>query len=118
MVGRRDTRRQARQVADVRRAMIDDLVALADLNYDEANRELTRRAGGVVLDEDGLTCFAGAHWLPVLMNGVVRTRPDVAPAAVLERARRFFTARDRGFSVILHGEQDRDLAAACEASGL
>jgi ribosomal protein S18 acetylase RimI-like enzyme len=98
--------------------VIEDLIALADLNHDEAYRELTRRAGGVVLDEDGLTCFAGAHELPVLMNGVVRTRRDVPPATVLERARRFFTPRERGFSVITHGEADRDLAAACEAAGL
>jgi len=31
-----------------------DLVLLSDLNYAEAFRELTRRARGVVHDEDGL----------------------------------------------------------------
>jgi hypothetical protein len=95
-----------------------ELVHLADLNHDEAYRELTRRAGGVVLDEGGVTCWAGADPLPVLANAAVRTRRDVPPATVLERARTFFATHGRGFSVILHGAADADLAAACEAAGL
>jgi ribosomal protein S18 acetylase RimI-like enzyme len=99
---------------------LDDatLVTLSDLNHVEANRELVRRAGGVVHDEDGLTFWAGAHPLPVLANAVVRTEARVAPAAVLERARAFFRARRRGFSVILCGAADAELAPACEAAGL
>lgn len=94
------------------------LVELADLNHAEANRELTRRAGGTVLDADGLTCWAGAHPLPVLANAVVRTGSDVPAVRVIEQARRFFGARGRGFSVILQGERDADLRPVCEAAGL
>src|SRR5262249_32709714 len=42
-----------------------DLRELCDLNYAEALRELTRRAGGVVHDEGGLLLYAGTHPLPV-----------------------------------------------------
>ncbi|MGH7894555.1 MAG: GNAT family N-acetyltransferase [Candidatus Binatia bacterium] len=94
------------------------LAQLSDLNYVEAYRELSRRAGGVVLDEDGLTCWVGAHPLPVLANGVARIDHRVGPARVLERARAFFGAHRRGFSVILQGERDADLRPVCEAAGL
>ena len=99
---------------------LDDavLVELSDLNHVEANRELARRAGGVVLDEDGLTCWAGAHPLPVLANAVMRTDRRVRAPVVLERARRFFAAHRRGFSVILCGAADADLAPVCEAAGM
>jgi ribosomal protein S18 acetylase RimI-like enzyme len=95
----------------------DERLLLADLNYAEAMRELTRRAGGVVLDEDGLLLFASPHPLPVLANGVMRTG-DVPPEAVLARARAFFDARARGFSVFVRAHADADLRAACEAERL
>jgi hypothetical protein len=94
------------------------LVELSDLNHLEANRELARRAGGIVVDEDGLTCWLGAHPLPALVNAAVRTDPAVPPADVLARASRFFAAHRRGFSVMLAGAADVDLAPACEAAGL
>ncbi len=99
---------------------LDDaaLVELSDLNHLEANRELARRAGGVVVDEDGLTCWAGAHPLPVLANAVVRTDARVPGELVLERARRFFATHRRGFTVLLCGDADRDLAPVCESAGL
>ena len=101
-------------------AALDDalLIALSDLNHVEANRELARRAGGTVVDEDGLTFWAGAHPLPVLANAVVRSDPRIGGPAVLERARRFFAARQRGFSVILCGAADAALAPVCESAGL
>jgi len=95
----------------------DERLLLSDLNYAEAMRELTRRAGGVVLDEDGLLLFASPHPLPVLANGVMRTGP-VAPVDVLARARDFFAARSRGFSVFIRAHRDADLRAAGEAAGL
>jgi hypothetical protein len=51
----------------------EELIELSDLNYAEANRELSRRAGGTVLDADDLLLFAGGHPLPVLCNAVMRT---------------------------------------------
>ena len=92
------------------------LVTLADLNHLEAYRELTRRAGGAVVDEDGLTFWAGAHALPVLVNAVVRTDPHVPAADVLTRARAFFARRRRGFTVLLFGTRDGDLRPVCESA--
>jgi len=43
----------------------DERILLSDLNYAETLRELTRRAGGVVHDEDGLLCYAGANPFPI-----------------------------------------------------
>ncbi len=94
------------------------LLELSDLNHVEANRELARRAGGVVLDEDGLTFWAGAHPLPVLANAVVRTDPRVPATTVLANARRFFAAHRRGFSVLLCGAADDDVRPVCESAGL
>jgi hypothetical protein len=100
------------------RGSVPDLVALSDLNYTEAMRELTRRAGGIVLDEDGICLFAGTHPLPVLCNGVIRTDPRRDPADVLARARAFFTRHERGFSVLVCGRADADLRAAAAGAGL
>lgn len=94
------------------------LVVLSDLNHLEANRELARRAGGTVLDEPGITYWAGAHPLPVLANAVARTDTRVPGSELLARARRFFAAHRRGFSVLLMGDADRDLSPLCEAEGL
>ena len=40
-------------------------IELSDLNYAEAMRDLSRRAGGIVHDEDGVLLFTGGHSLPV-----------------------------------------------------
>jgi len=94
-----------------------ELIELCDLNYTEANRELARRAGGVVHDEDGLMLYAGNHPLPVLVNGVVRTATRITPADLLARADGFFGARGRGYSVLTRAHADEDLAAAATAAG-
>jgi len=93
-------------------------VLLSDLNYAEAMRDLTRRAGGAVLDEEELLFYAGPHPLPVLVNAVMRTGTKSAPDRTLARARDFFGARGRGFSVIVRAHADADLRAAAEAAGL
>lgn len=94
------------------------LLELSDLNYAEANRELTRRGGGVVHDEDGMLFIAGAHRLPVLVNGVMRTNPKLPAATVLARAREFFAKLRRGYSVLIHAHSDADLQEAATAAGL
>jgi ribosomal protein S18 acetylase RimI-like enzyme len=94
------------------------LIELSDLNYAEATRELTRRSGGVVLDEDGLLLYAGAHPLPVLVNGVMRTGTGPAAAEVLARADRFFAARGRGYTVSIRAHADGDLLDAASSAGL
>jgi ribosomal protein S18 acetylase RimI-like enzyme len=89
-----------------------------DLNYLEAMRDLTRRAGGTVIDAEGLLLYAAPHPLPVLCNGVFRTDPRVSPLDVLRRARDFFGRRGRGFSVMLRAHLDADLREAAAAAGL
>src|SRR4029079_4020702 len=99
---------------------VDDaaLTVLSDLNFAESTRDLSRRSGGAVSDEDGLLLWAGAHDLPVIVTGVMRTGPTVSPADLLTAARHFFAPRDRGFTVITRGAADADLGPACEAAGL
>ena len=93
-------------------------ILLSDLNYAEAMRDLTRRAGGAVLDEEELLFYAGPHPLPVLVNAVMCTGTKSAPDRTLARARDFFGGRGRGFSVIVRAHADADLRAAAEAAGL
>ncbi len=95
-----------------------DLLDLADLNFMEAMRDLTRRAGGTVVDEDGLLLYVSPHPLPVLCNGVFRADPRVPAADVLARTRDFFARRERGFSVMLRDHHDADLRAAALTAGL
>jgi hypothetical protein len=96
----------------------DERILLSDLNYAETLRELTRRAGGVVHDEDGLLCYAGVDPFPILMNGVMRTGSGPAAAAVLERAQAFFAGRRRGYTVHVRAHADADLRVASERAGL
>ena len=96
----------------------DELILLSDINMAESYRELSRRAGGTVLDEDGLVLWSGAHPLPVLCNGVMRLAPILGAAAVLERADRFFAARHRGYTLMIRAHADADLADAAAAAGL
>jgi ribosomal protein S18 acetylase RimI-like enzyme len=94
------------------------LLELSDLNYIEANRELARRGGGIVHDEDGLLLYAGAHALPVLVNGAIRTNPNLPAETVLTRARSFFAGRKRGYSILILAHSDADLRDAATAAGL
>lgn len=94
------------------------LIELSDLNLAEAYRELTRRSGGTVLDEDGILCYAGAHPLPVLVNGVIRTDDRLPADDALARAQRFFAERGRGFTVQVRAHADADLQAAAVSAGL
>jgi len=95
-----------------------ELVELSDLNFVESWRDMTRRGGGTILDEDGLTLFVSPHWLPVLQNGVFRLDDRLPVPEVLARTRRFFAARGFGYTVILRAHADADLQVAALAEGL
>jgi len=95
-----------------------ELIELSDLNLAEAQREMSRRAGGIAHDEDGLCFWVGGHALPVLCNGVLRTRNALSAAEVLERARRFFAAHQRGYTIMIRDHADGDLAEAARESQL
>jgi len=93
-------------------------ILLSDLNYAEAMRDLTRRAGGTVLDEGGLLLYAAPHRLPVFINGAMCTGAPSTPERTLAHAREFFGARRRGFSLIVRAHADSELRALAEAEGL
>lgn len=95
-----------------------DLIELSDLNYAEAMRETTRRAGGVVHDEGGVLLYAATHKLPVLSNGAVRVDRRVPPIEVLQRAAEFFARHQRGYSVLVAAHCDQDLREAAAGAGL
>ena len=103
---------------DTRQEMTrDEQIELADLNFLEANRELARRAGGVVHDEPGLMLYAGGHPLPVLTNGAMRTARSLEPGEAIARAHAFFAAQGRGFTWLVRAGADADLEDAVVAAG-
>jgi hypothetical protein len=93
-------------------------IELSDLSHAEANRELARRAGGAVHDEDGLLFWASPHPLPVLANGVLPTGSAIDGAEVVRRARAFFAPRKRGFTIVLRAHTDTSIADEIRAAGL
>jgi hypothetical protein len=93
-------------------------IELSDLNFAESNRELSRRAGGAVHDEDGLLYWVAPHPLPVLANAVFPTGPAPSGAELVRRARAFFAGRNRGFTVTLRAHADGEATAAVRAAGL
>jgi hypothetical protein len=95
----------------------EEMIELSDLNFAEANRELSRRAGGAVLDEGGLLLFAGGHSLPVLCNAVMRTGDGPPPSDVIARADAFFGARERGYTINVRAHADVDLRTAAVEAG-
>jgi ribosomal protein S18 acetylase RimI-like enzyme len=96
---------------------IEEQIELCDLSFAEANRELARRAGGAVHDEDGLLLFAGAHDLPVLVNAAFCTGASLPAADVLARADAFFGPRRRGYTVLVRAHADRELGHAVASAG-
>jgi hypothetical protein len=94
------------------------LLRLADTTLAEFMRHLTRY-GGTILEEDGLLLFAGAHPHPnPYRNGAMRLDERLSGAEVLDRAQRFFGARNRGFVLWAPAHSDPDLARVASAAGL
>ena len=97
----------------------DELLARADLNYIEFNRESARStAGGVVHEEDGLVFYVPGHRFPVGFTGVVRLDPELPADGFIARARAWFALRGLGFTFCLMGKRDGDIAEALEADGV
>jgi ribosomal protein S18 acetylase RimI-like enzyme len=95
------------------------LLALADLNLLEFNREGARATrGGLVHEEGGLVFFVPGHRFPVGGTGVMRTDRAVAAEQVIARARDFFAPRGQGYTFWLMQHRDGDIIAALEAAGL
>jgi GNAT superfamily N-acetyltransferase len=96
-----------------------DELALADLNFAEMCRAISRNAGGRVLEVDGLVMWSGTHPSPALINGLIRTRDARPPVAeIFDLAERWFGEIGHAYSVHVRLGKDDDLEAAVKERGL
>lgn len=96
----------------------EELITLADLNFWESYRDMTRRARhGAIREENGLLLHAGGHASPVIVNGVKRTCADLPPANILSEAERFFSERGHGYTVNIRMHADQDMEEAVVNAG-
>lgn len=98
----------------------NDILYLSDLNMIEFIRENARwNTKSEIVEQDDLLLVAGADPSPVT-NFAVRLNCNAAPPAndVLERARVFFSERNRLYSIQIRQHFDADLESACKDSNL
>lgn len=91
------------------------------LNLIDSSRQFFELDPGAAVEaEPGWLFGAGSSTHPVISNGAFRREDGVDAEEFITRAKEFFAARERGFSVWVRGSQteDRDLLAAAEAAGL
>ncbi len=96
--------------------------AAADLELLDASilavcRESTVRAGGRVVEHDGLTLIIGTHPSPVIVNTILPSGASADPAAALERAIEVYRSIGHGLSLVTSSHADGPLAAAAAAAG-
>jgi ribosomal protein S18 acetylase RimI-like enzyme len=97
-----------------------DPLRRAHLNLVDSSRQFFDLDPGAAIEsEPGWLFGAGCSTHPVISNGAFRRSDGVDAGEFVDRAKEFFAARERGFSVWVRGGQaeDRDLAAAAEAAG-
>lgn len=93
----------------------------AHLNLVDSSRQLFELDPGATVEAgSGWLLGAGSHPHPVISNAAFRLDDDADPAELIARARAFFGARGRGFSLWARGgcPEDRDLIAAAESAEL
>jgi hypothetical protein len=93
----------------------------AHLNLVDSSRQFFELDPDAAIEaEAGWLLGAGSAAHPVISNAAFRRDDRVDGADLIVRAREFFAARGRGFSVWARAGQaeDRDLIAAAEAAGL
>src|SRR6187551_364167 len=93
----------------------------AHLNLIDSSRQLFELDPGAEIEVGAGWVFgAGRSPHPVISNAAFRVDDGLGPAELLERARVFFAARDRGFAVWARAgaTEDRDLIEAAEEAGL
>jgi GNAT superfamily N-acetyltransferase len=91
------------------------------LNLIDSSRQLFELdPGAEIEDEDGLLFGAGRPSHPVISNAAFRRDASAGTDEFVARAKSFFGARGRGFSIWIRGDQpeDLDLAAAASEAGL
>lgn len=91
------------------------------LNLIDSSRQLFELDPDAAIEAgDGWLFGAGSPSHPVISNAAFRSNEDVDAGELIVRAKDFFTARGRGFSVWLRANQpaDEDLASAASEAGL
>jgi GNAT superfamily N-acetyltransferase len=89
------------------------------LNLLDSSRQFFELDPGAAIEaEPGWLFGAGSSTHPVISNGAFRRDDGVDANEFVTRAKEFFAARERGFSIWVRGGQaeDRDLIAAAEAA--
>jgi GNAT superfamily N-acetyltransferase len=97
------------------------LLDLSDKNLAEAQREHARFLSPHSIEErDGLLLSAAGVTFPAAPFNAVSTTGDQTPPPerVLEQARAFFRAHDRGFGVMVAEHRDQELKAYCDEQDL
>jgi ribosomal protein S18 acetylase RimI-like enzyme len=92
----------------------------AHLNLLDSSRQFFELDPGAAIEaEPGWLFGAGSSSHPVISNGAFRRDDSVDADELIARAKEFFAARGRGFSVWVRGgqEEDRELVAAAETAG-
>lgn len=90
------------------------------LNLVDSSRQFFELDPGAAIEaEPGWLFGAGSATHPVISNGAFRRDDGVDAGEFVIRAKEFFAARERGFSIWVRGgqEEDRDLIAAAETAG-
>jgi ribosomal protein S18 acetylase RimI-like enzyme len=90
------------------------------LNLIDSSRQLFELDPDAVIEsEDGWLLGAGSPSHPVISNAAFRSDDSVDAGEFVSRAKDFFDARGRGFSIWIRGEEpeDRDLTAATAGAG-
>lgn len=93
----------------------------AHLNLVDSSRQFFELDPGAAVEaEPGWLFGAGCSTHPVISNGAFRRDDGVDASEFVTRAKEFFAARERRFSIWVRGGQaeDRDLVLAAEAEGL
>lgn len=98
----------------------EELLELSDLNLAESYREVSRWGPHTDMAEvEDILLVSGARSFPAV-NFSMRVGKTVRSSAdeFMSRAKEFFAARKRGFSIIVRGHADYDLLERCKALGL
>lgn len=94
----------------------NELLQLSDLNLAESYREISRWNSNTDMAEQGDILFvSGAGTFPAI-NFVTRVgnKPRSSPDMLITRAKEFFSARKRSFSIVVRAHLDKDLLDTCK----
>jgi len=100
--------------------LADSQLQRAHLNLVDSSRQFFEFDPDAAVEAaPGWLFGAGSSTHPVISNAAFRRDDDLDAGELITRARKFFTSRERGFSIWVRAGQsaDRDLIDAAEAAG-